>query len=34
MFELPGTGETELIVTLGYAENMFSKSKMSFLKVA
>jgi ATP-dependent Clp protease ATP-binding subunit ClpX len=34
MFELPGTGETELIVTLGYAENMFSKSKMSLLKVA
>ncbi len=34
MFELPGTGETELIVTLDYAENMFSKSKMSLLKVA
>ncbi len=34
MFELPGTGETELLVTLDYAENMFSKSKMSLLKVA
>lgn len=34
MFELPGTGETELIITLDYAENMFSKSKMSLLKVA
>jgi ATP-dependent Clp protease ATP-binding subunit ClpX len=34
MFELPGTGETTLIVTLDYAENMFSKSKMSLLKVA
>lgn len=34
MFELPGTGETELHVTLDYAESMFSKSKMSLLKVA
>ncbi len=34
MFELPGKGETELNVTLDYAERMFSKSKMSLLKVA
>ena len=34
MFELPGTNTKELIVTLKYAESMFSKSKMSTLKVA
>ena len=34
MFELPGTDTKELIVTLEYAESMFSKSKMSTLKVA
>jgi ATP-dependent Clp protease ATP-binding subunit ClpX len=34
MFELPGTGEKELTVTLDYAERMFSKSKLSVLKVA
>jgi ATP-dependent Clp protease ATP-binding subunit ClpX len=34
MFELPGTDKKELIVTLEYAESMFSKSKMSTLKVA
>ena len=34
MFELPGTGETELHVTIDYAESMFNKSKMSLLKVA
>jgi len=34
MFELPGTNETELHITLDYAESMFSKSKMSMLKVA
>jgi ATP-dependent Clp protease ATP-binding subunit ClpX len=34
MFELPGTGETHLEITLDYAERMFSKSKLSLLKVA
>lgn len=34
MFELPGSGETKLHITLEYAEGKFSKSKMSLLKVA
>jgi len=34
MFELPGTETTKLHVTLDYAEQMFSKSKLSVLKVA
>ena len=34
MFELPGTDVTTLNVTLDYAEKMFSKSKLSALKVA
>jgi ATP-dependent Clp protease ATP-binding subunit ClpX len=34
MFELPGTEITELNITLDYAESMFSKSKLSVLKVA
>lgn len=34
MFELPGTNTTILNVTLDYAEKMFSKSKLSALKVA
>ena len=34
MFELPGTETTSLNVTLDYAEKMFSKSKLSALKVA
>ncbi|HLD51784.1 MAG TPA: ATP-dependent Clp protease ATP-binding subunit ClpX [Sediminibacterium sp.] len=34
MFELPGTNTTTLNVTLDYAEKMFSKSKLSALKVA
>jgi ATP-dependent Clp protease ATP-binding subunit ClpX len=34
MFELPGTETKELIVTLDYAQSMFSKSKLSSLKVA
>ncbi len=34
MFEMPGTNEKQLHVTLAYAESMFSKSKMSLLKVA
>jgi ATP-dependent Clp protease ATP-binding subunit ClpX len=34
MFELPGTGEKELHVTIDYAESMFGKSKISMLKVA
>ena len=34
MFELPGTGQKTLRVTLEYAERQFSKSKMSMLKVA
>ncbi len=34
MFELPGTGETTLHITLEYALGMFSKSNMSMLKVA
>ena len=34
MFELPGTNTTTLSVTLDYAEKMFSKSKLSALKVA
>lgn len=34
MFELPGTTTTTLNVTLDYAEKMFSKSKLSALKVA
>jgi ATP-dependent Clp protease ATP-binding subunit ClpX len=34
MFEMPGTNATEFNVTLGYAKNMFDKSKLSTLKVA
>jgi ATP-dependent Clp protease ATP-binding subunit ClpX len=34
MFELPGTDTEKLHITLGYAEQMFSKSKLSILKVA
>jgi len=34
MFELPGTNQSKLHITLSYAESMFSKSKMSLLKVA
>jgi ATP-dependent Clp protease ATP-binding subunit ClpX len=34
MFELPGSQQKELNVTLSYAENMFNKSKISLLKVA
>jgi ATP-dependent Clp protease ATP-binding subunit ClpX len=34
MFELPGTGTEKLHITLAYAEQMFSKSKLSILKVA
>lgn len=34
MFELPGSGETKLNITLEYAEGKFGKSKMSLLKVA
>lgn len=34
MFELPGTNQTELHITLDYAERMFNKSKISLLKVA
>ncbi len=34
MFELPGTNENKLHITLEYAEGKFNKSKMSLLKVA
>lgn len=34
MFELPGTDTKHLHITLAYAEQMFSKSKLSILKVA
>ena len=34
MFELPGTNQSKLHITLSYAESMFGKSKMSLLKVA
>lgn len=34
MFELPGTDVKELVITLEYAQSMFSKSKLSVLKVA
>jgi ATP-dependent Clp protease ATP-binding subunit ClpX len=34
MFELPGTDTQQLHVTLDYAEQMFSKSRLSVLKVA
>jgi ATP-dependent Clp protease ATP-binding subunit ClpX len=34
MFELPGTDTKKLTVTLNYAEQKFSKSKLSSLKVA
>lgn len=34
MFELPGSNQKELHITLDYAESMFGKSKMSMLKVA
>jgi ATP-dependent Clp protease ATP-binding subunit ClpX len=34
MFELPGSGQDELHVTLSYAEQQFNKSKLSMLKVA
>jgi ATP-dependent Clp protease ATP-binding subunit ClpX len=32
MFELPGTGETKLIVTKKYAEDKLSKSTIKKLK--
>jgi ATP-dependent Clp protease ATP-binding subunit ClpX len=34
MFDMPGSGEKQLHITLAYAQNMFSKSKLSALKVA
>ncbi len=34
MFELPGSGINKLHITLEYAENKFSNSKLSLLKVA
>lgn len=34
MFELPGTAARQLHITLPYAQQMFSKSKLSALKVA
>lgn len=34
MFELPGTETKQLHITIDYAEQMFSKSKLSVLKVA
>jgi ATP-dependent Clp protease ATP-binding subunit ClpX len=34
MFNLPGSNETHLHVTMAYAEEMFNKSKLSSLKVA
>lgn len=34
MFELPGSQQKELNITLNYAEQMFNKSKISLLKVA
>jgi ATP-dependent Clp protease ATP-binding subunit ClpX len=34
MFNMPGSGETELHLTLEYAEKQFNRSKMSLLKVA
>ena len=34
MFEIPGTETKKLTVDLTYAEKMFSKSKLSSLKVA
>lgn len=34
MFEMPSKDETELHVTIDYAQSMFSKSKLSLLKVA
>jgi len=34
MFEMPSKDETELHVTLDYAQSMFNKSKLSLLKVA
>ncbi len=34
MFELPGTETKQLHITIDYAEQMFSKSKLSILKVA
>jgi ATP-dependent Clp protease ATP-binding subunit ClpX len=34
MFELPGTGQKTLHITMDYAERMFNKSKLSHLKVA
>jgi ATP-dependent Clp protease ATP-binding subunit ClpX len=34
MFELPGTNQTELHITLEYALNKFNKSKINILKVA
>jgi ATP-dependent Clp protease ATP-binding subunit ClpX len=34
MFELPGTGQKSLHVTMDYAMGMFDKSKLSHLKVA
>lgn len=34
MFEMPGTGQKQLDVTMEYAEQMFGKSKLNMLKVA
>ena len=34
MFELPGTGQVKLHITLEYAKGMFNNSKLSLLKVA
>ena len=34
MFELPGTESKKLHVDMDYAERMFSKSRLSILKVA
>lgn len=34
MFELPGTGQKTMHITMDYAERMFNKSKLSHLKVA
>jgi ATP-dependent Clp protease ATP-binding subunit ClpX len=34
MFELPGTGQKSLQITMEYAQRMFGKSKLSHLKVA
>ncbi|MFM8759707.1 MAG: hypothetical protein ACKODS_09230, partial [Methylophilaceae bacterium] len=34
MFEMPGTGQKQLDVTMEYAAQMFGKSKLNMLKVA